>query len=214
MGTKQASKKIVKKKRTGLRQVFKCVQCNNDDVVECIMYVRTHGARAHMHGFFLGSNSRAAAATAAAATAVVVDKTPHKHTPATRTDGRSRGRASWCAAFAGPLSSAPSTVRTSNMCVGYDARCGLWLVDWLVDFDGLSYVSDPRSFHMHTHTHTTKSTRPIQASGRVLRVDRRVRADQRAGGGRGGGRGGAGQRRGLMTFRPFFLVVVVWSDGV
>ncbi len=35
----QASKKIVKKKRTGLRQVFKCVQCNNDNVVECIMYV-------------------------------------------------------------------------------------------------------------------------------------------------------------------------------
>lgn len=35
----QASKKIVKKKRTGLRQVFKCVQCNNDNVVECVMYV-------------------------------------------------------------------------------------------------------------------------------------------------------------------------------
>ena len=46
-----------------------------------------------MHGFCLGSNSRAAA-TAAAATAVVVDNTPHKHTPAThaQTEGAGDGR--------------------------------------------------------------------------------------------------------------------------
>ncbi|GAB5033751.1 transcription elongation factor 1 [Nannochloropsis oceanica] len=36
-GRKKASKKVAKKKRTGLRSVFKCVQCNNDGVVECVI---------------------------------------------------------------------------------------------------------------------------------------------------------------------------------
>jgi transcription elongation factor Elf1 len=38
-GRKKSSKKVVKKKKPGLRTVFKCVQCNNEDSVECHMYV-------------------------------------------------------------------------------------------------------------------------------------------------------------------------------
>lgn len=36
-GRKKSSKKVVKKKKPGLRSVFKCVQCNNEDAVECHM---------------------------------------------------------------------------------------------------------------------------------------------------------------------------------